>query len=173
MRHSDGGVEQPQVVVNFGDGPDGRSRAAAGGLLLDGDRRAQAVDAVHIGPLHLVKELAGVGGKRLDVTALAFGVDGVEGERRLARAAEAGDHGQRVARNLDVNVFQIVLARPAHRDAGQSHGWISNATLLPRVILSEERSDESKDPYNRAKSPCNIGVLRLRFVRERSNLRSG
>ncbi len=118
MRHPDGGVEQPQIVVNFGDGADGRARAAAGGLLLDGDRRAQAVDAVHVGPLHLVEELAGVSGKRLDVAPLALGVDGVERQRRFSRTAEAGDDGERVARNLDADVLQIVLTRPAHGDAG-------------------------------------------------------
>src|SRR5690606_2890362 len=48
---------------------------------------------------------------------LAFGVDGVEGERRLAGAAEAGDDHELVARQLDVDVLQVVLARAADNDA--------------------------------------------------------
>ena len=76
--HSDRGIKQAQVVVNFGDRADGRTRAAAGGFLLDRDGRAQPVNGVHVGALHLVKELAGVGGEGLDVTALALGVDGIE-----------------------------------------------------------------------------------------------
>ncbi len=73
-------------------------------------------DGVHIGPLDLVEELARVGGKRLDIAALAFGVDGVKGERAFARAGESGDDGERVAGNAHVDVAQVVLARPAHRD---------------------------------------------------------
>ena len=122
MRHADGGIQQAQVVVDLGDGADGGTRAAAGRLLLDGDRRAQAVNAVHIGPLHLVEELARVGRKRFHVAPLSLGVNSVEGERRLARAAKAGDDGQSVARNLDADVLQVVLACPADCDAADTHG---------------------------------------------------
>ena len=77
----------------------------------------QAVDRIDVRPLHLVQELARVGGQRLDVAPLAFGVDRVEGQRGLSRAAQTGDHGQRVPRNFDVDVLQIVLARAMHGDA--------------------------------------------------------
>ncbi len=73
---------------------------------------------VEIGLLHLPEELAGVGGKGLDVAALALGIDGVEGERRLAGAGQPGDHHQLVARQGDVDVLQIVLARAADLDHG-------------------------------------------------------
>ena len=92
VRLADARVEEAQVVVDLGDGADGGAWAARGGLLLDGDSRREAVDGVDVGALHLVEELAGVGRERLDVAALAFGVDGVEGERGLSRAGEAGDH---------------------------------------------------------------------------------
>ena len=69
------------------------------------------------GPLHLIEELARVGRERFHVAALAFGVDGVEGERGFAGAAEAGDHGEGVARDLDVDVLEIVLACAVHGDA--------------------------------------------------------
>ncbi len=87
MRNADGGVEHAQVVVDFGDGADGGARAAVGGFLLDGDGGAEAVDGIHFGPLHLIQELARVGRERFHVAALAFGVDGVEGERGFAGAA--------------------------------------------------------------------------------------
>ena len=121
VRRADGGVEQAQVVVDLGDGADGGARAAAGGFLLDGDGRAEAFDGVHVGALDLVEELARVGRERLDVAALALGVDGVEGQRALARAGETGDHRQRIARNADVDVAQIVLARAAHRNVSDGH----------------------------------------------------
>src|SRR5208337_4103181 len=46
MRYADRGVEQTHVIVNLGDGSDGRAWTAAGGFLLDGDRRTQAVDRI-------------------------------------------------------------------------------------------------------------------------------
>ena len=78
-----GRIQQAQIVVNLSDCAYGGARAAAGSLLLDGDGGAEAVDGVHVGPFHLVKKLPGVGGERFHVAALAFGIDGVEGERDL------------------------------------------------------------------------------------------
>ena len=72
--------QKPQIVVDFRDCADGGARRARGGLLLDGDGGREAIDGVDIGPLHLVEELARVGGKRFNIAALAFGVDRVKGE---------------------------------------------------------------------------------------------
>ena len=87
VRVADAGVEQAEVVVDLGDRADRRARVLGGPLLVDRDGRREALDDVDVGLLHLAQELAGVGGERLDVAPLALGVDGVEGERRLARAA--------------------------------------------------------------------------------------
>ena len=86
---ADPGVEQPEVVVDLGDRPHRRPRVAPGGLLVDRDGRRQPLDEVDVGLVHLPEELPGVGRQRLDVAALALGVDGVEGERRLARPRQA------------------------------------------------------------------------------------
>ena len=118
---ADRGVEQAQVVVNLGDGADGGPGRSRGGLLLDGDGGREAVDGVDVGPLHLVEELARVGGEGFDIAALALGVDGVESEGGLAGAGEAGDDGEGVARDGDVDVAQVVLARAAYRDVSDGH----------------------------------------------------
>ena len=114
MRHADRGVEEAKIVVDFGDGADRGSGAAAGGFLLDGDGGAEAFDGVDVGALHLVEKLAGIGGKGLDVASLALGIDGVEGERGLAGAGEAGHDGEGIAWNLDRDVAQVMLPRAAH-----------------------------------------------------------
>ena len=92
-----------------------------GRLLLDRDRRRQPLDQVDVRLLHLLEELPRVGGQRLDVAALAFGVDRVEGERRLARARQAGDDDQLVARDVDVDVLEVVDAGAAYRDPVVRH----------------------------------------------------
>ena len=91
VRDADARVEQAQVVVDLGDRADGRARVARRRLLVDRDRRRQALDEVDVGLVHLPEELAGVRRQRLDVAALALGVDRVERERRLPRAREPGE----------------------------------------------------------------------------------
>ncbi len=114
--HADAREQQAQVVVDLGDGADGGARVLRGRLLLDGDRRRQPVDVVDVGLLHHLEELARVGRQALDVAALALGVDRVEGERGLARARQPREDDQRVARDLQVDVLQVVLARAADVD---------------------------------------------------------
>ena len=74
---------------------------------------ADAVDAIDVGLLHPLEELPGVGRQRFDVAALPFGVDRVEGERRLSRPADAGDDDQLAGGQRDVDVLQVVRARAA------------------------------------------------------------
>lgn len=63
-------------------------------FLLDGDGGWDALDGIDEGLVHAVEELADVGGKCFDVAALAFRVEGVEGEGGFSRAGGAGDDGE-------------------------------------------------------------------------------
>ena len=83
---------------HLGGGAHRRARIAARRLLVDGDRRRQAVDAVQVGLLHLAQEHAGVAGEALDVAALALGVHRVERQARFAAARQARDDDELVAR---------------------------------------------------------------------------
>ena len=76
--------EQFHVIANLGHGADGGARALDGVALLDGDGGGDALDAIHLGFVHPVEELAGVGREGFDVTPLAFGEEGIEGEGTLA-----------------------------------------------------------------------------------------
>ena len=111
VRRANGAVDHAQVIVDFGDGAHRRARRTRGRFLLDGDRRREALDGIHFRPLHLIQELPRVGGERFDVAALALGVNRVKCQRRFARAGKPGDDGQRVARNFQADVFEVVLAR--------------------------------------------------------------
>ena len=113
-RVADAREQQPQVVVNLGDGADGRARIARGGFLLDRNRRRQPLDRIDVGLFHLLEELARIRRERLDVAALPLGIDGVEGERRFSRTRQPGDHDQAIARNFEIDVLEVVLARAAN-----------------------------------------------------------
>ena len=95
----------------------------------------EPLDLVDVRLLHLAEELAGVGRERLDVAALALGVDGVEGQGGLAGAGQAGDDDQLVARDLDVDVLQVVLAGAANDD-GVGHGpFLGVVAVRPEHIF--------------------------------------
>jgi hypothetical protein len=112
------GEQQAQVVVDFGDRADGGARVVAGGLLLDGNGRRQALDQVHVRLFHELQELPRVGRQAFHIAPLAFGVEGVEGQGRLAGAGQAGDDHQLVARQVDVDVLEVVGAGAADADHG-------------------------------------------------------
>ena len=114
--NADARPEQAHIVMDLGHRADGRARVLRRRLLLDRDRRRQPVDLIDVRLLHHFQELARIGRERLDIAALALGVDRVEGERGLARAGEAGEHDQLVARDGEIDVLEIVLARAAHHD---------------------------------------------------------
>ena len=86
-----------------------------------------AVDLVDVGLFHALQKLARVGGERFDVAPLALGVDGVEGERRLARARDAGDHGQLVVRDRERDVLEVVDPGAAHGDGVVSQVELGHA----------------------------------------------
>ena len=121
VRDPDPREEQPQVVVDLGDCPDGGPGVPRRPLLIDGDGRRQPVDLVDVGLLHLAQELARVGAQALDVPPLALGVDGVEREAALAAAGQPGDDDEAITGERDVDVLEVVLARSAHDDPILGH----------------------------------------------------
>ena len=117
MQHGQAGEGELQVVVQFGHGADGRARGAHGIALVDGDGGRDAQDAVDRGFVHAIQELPGIGGERLDVAALSFCVERVEGQRGFAGAADPGDDDQSAKGQIEIQILEIVLARPADADA--------------------------------------------------------
>src|SRR6201990_2719114 len=107
------GGEETEVVVDLGCGGDGGAWVASLVFLFDRNGRGQAVHVVDVGFFDALEELAGVGGEGFDVAALAFGVDGVEGERGFARAGDSTDDGEGVVGNVDVDALQVVGAGSA------------------------------------------------------------
>ncbi len=128
VRPADPRVEQAQVVVDLGHGADRRARVAAGRLLVDRDRRAEAVDRVDVRLLHHLQELARVGAQALDVAPLALGVDRVERQAGLARAGQAGDADQPVPRQADRDVLEVVLPGAVDDELFLPHNQPSLAT---------------------------------------------
>jgi len=130
IRRAGAGKQQAQVVVDLGDRADRGARVVRRGLLLDRNRRRQALDHVDVGLVHQLQELPRIGRQAFDVAALAFGVQRVERQRRLARTRQPGDHHQLVAWNVQVDVLEVMGAGAADADPlGQRCGEISAAVV--------------------------------------------
>lgn len=145
VRLADPGEEQPEVVVDLGDGADRRARVARGRLLVDGDRRGEAFDEVDVRLVHLAEELPGVRGERLHVAALALREDRVEREGRLARPGEPGEDDEGVAGQVERDVLQVVLARATddetvgHAGPHLSREKLGELSPSPRVWGAPQR----------------------------------
>ena len=98
-------IEQAQVVVDLGGGAHSRARVFVGRLLPDRYHRVQARYLVYVGALEHAQHVAGIGRERLQIPPLSLGKDGVEGQRRLAAAAQPGYHREFVVRYLYIYVF--------------------------------------------------------------------
>ena len=121
VRLADRRVQEAQVVVNLGRRGDGRARVARAGALFERDGGRQALDEIHVGFFELVEELARVGRQAFHVPPAAFRVEGVEGQRTLARTARPGDDHELAAGERQTEILQIVLARPADSDSLLGH----------------------------------------------------
>ena len=130
VRMPDAREEQAQVVVDLGHRADRRARVPRGALLVDADRRRQAVDLVDVRLVHLAQELARVRRQALDVAPLALGIDGVEGEAALARAGQAGDDHQPVAWQFDGDVLQVVFAGAADDEFFLGHWSYGHGLII-------------------------------------------
>ncbi len=119
---ADARVQQPQIIVNLGGRRHSRTRIARGILLADRNRRSNSRDFVHVRFFDALEELARISRKRFDVASLPLGIKRVESKAGFARARNPADHRDRVVRNHEVNVLQVVNARPRTRISSMSPG---------------------------------------------------
>ena len=101
--------QEPQEIVDLRGRADRRAAARRRVLLLDGDRRRDALDRVDQRFGHPLEELLRIRRERLDVAALPLGVEGIERQRALARPRRPGDDGEGASRQLDRDPLEIVL----------------------------------------------------------------
>src|SRR4030095_10365454 len=114
--------KQFQEIVDLCDRANARARRFYEVRLFDRDRWRDSANAVDPRLVHAFKELPHVGAEGLDVTALPFGIDGVESERRLSASARAGDNAQLCKWKIEVDAFEVILARAADFNAPAFRG---------------------------------------------------
>ena len=103
--HAGAGPQKAQIVVDLRHRAHGRAGVFGGGLLVDGDRRGQAVNGVHIRLVHLAQEHPGVARQGFHIPPLPLGIDGVKGQGGFARPGQAGENHQLVSWDGEIHIF--------------------------------------------------------------------
>jgi hypothetical protein len=148
----DASEQETHVVVNLSRRAYRRSGIANAVLLPDRDGRRDAVDAIDVRLLHSLEELPGISGQGFHVPPLSLRVDGVEGQRRLARPADAGNDDELPAWKRDVDILEVVRSR-APDDEIRGCGSLSRNglghALLKRKLEVTQTTYRNRATYSR------------------------
>ena len=89
---------------------------STGGPLINGDRRRKPFDEIDTWLLEAAEKLTRVTRKGFNETSLAVLVNRLEAQARLSGAANTGKNGESATRDLEIDVFEIVLRGPSYGD---------------------------------------------------------
>src|SRR5262249_29716509 len=110
----------------------------------DDDRGRQPLEHVDFGPAQRRHEALDEGAVGLVDEALRLRGDGAEHQRRLARARDAGEHGQAPLRDLDADVLQVVLARALDPDEAVAVGAVRGGGGHGGTMASRARGPQDQ-----------------------------
>ena len=116
--------QQLQVVIQLGHGAHGGARTAHRVGLVNRNRRRHALHLVHRRFVHAVQKLARIGTEGFHIAPLPLGVQRIEHQTGFARTAGPGDHGQLAGADVQIDVFQVVLACTANANKTLGHGVV-------------------------------------------------
>src|SRR5699024_3894669 len=111
VRLGDARKEHAQHAGDIGNGPEGGTSIGCEWLLANDDRRGEPFEVLDVGAgerLHKALHKPGVG--FID-QPLGFRSDGVKDQRGLAGTGHTGKHRQLTLRDVDADVFQVIVAR--------------------------------------------------------------
>ena len=135
------GKQQTQVVGNFGGGSNRAAIRFGSACTGDCDRGRDAQDLIAIGFVQPLQELSRVSGKAFDVTSLAFCIQCIEREGRLAATGQTADRDQFASRDIDIDILQVVDAAPANRnDVGFQRSTLTCPSADERHLVPSPRN---------------------------------
>ena len=145
--------------------------------MLDRNTRWQTGDKIDIGLLQLFDELPRIRRHAVEKSSLPFGKKNVERERRFTRTAQSGNDHHLVARNFDVDVFQIVLARAMDADCAvgavnsETRSGLSSASEFYFIAVFGIRCSPrgARAPQNSAQKSAGVRVVDLCDLFRRAN----
>ena len=129
--------EDPQHGVGVGGGADRGAGVGSHPLLVDDDGGRQPFQYVDLGPGQRRHEALHEGAVGLIDQPLGLGGDGAEYQGALARAGNAGEHREPPLRDLDADVFEVVLACAVHPDEIVTVGRVPSSRRTVDLHVSQ------------------------------------
>ncbi len=118
------------------------------------------MDGLHVRPVHLFEELAGVGGEGLDVASLSLGEEGVKGQGRFPGTRHTGNNRDLSPGDSTGDVLKVVRFRADDFDEFFHADIITwKNELLARLAASGFLSAAEKRPPDALLSSFVIAVL--------------
>ena len=118
-RHRLAREERGKVRLEIGHRRERRSTRLHGRAAIDGDGGGDRLEGIHRRALEALEKLPRVGAEALDEAPLPFGVERVERERRLSRAARPRQRDELPGGQLEVNPTEVVC--PGASEENRKH----------------------------------------------------
>ena len=113
--------EKTIEIIDFRDGTDRRAGIVGDGFLLDADGRSKSFDFTDFCLFaHTADKHTGIGREGLQIASLTFITERREGEGRFTGSADAGEDGQCIFGERDVDVPQV-MRRDSEKIDGIGH----------------------------------------------------
>ena len=109
VKLTDLGEKKLQVIVDLGHGAHSGTGVLDRVGLINGYCGRDAQNLIHSGLIHSVQKLPGIGGKALHITTLPLGIQCIESQAGLARAAHSSDHRNLVQGKIEIQPLQVIL----------------------------------------------------------------
>ena len=94
--------------MNLGDGSKRAPGIGHADPLVDRHGRRQAFDRIDVGRLEQIRNSPAKAGQAFEIPPLALGMDRVKSQRALSRSAHSRQNHEPVARQIDVDILQVV-----------------------------------------------------------------
>ena len=121
MRHTDARIQQAQIIVDLGNRSYRGTGIVRSCFLVDGNCRREAFNGFDIRLFHPAEKHPGISAQRFHIAPLAFGIDRIKGEGRLAAAGKTGHDDHFVAGNFQGYILQVVFPGTADQHFIQFH----------------------------------------------------
>ena len=126
--------QNTKVIVDLRNGSDGTARRVRQVALFDSNRGTQAINSFHDGLWHLPNKLTYIRAQTLDETPLTFGIDSIHGHGSFAAPALTAEYRHLIAREREIDIFQIVLLCTDDMDVLQSKVFCNRFFGLSRIL---------------------------------------
>ena len=106
-------VQKTIIIVNFSNCSNCRTRIFICGFLFNRNCRGKTFYQINIRFIHASKKLPCIRRKTFHIAALTFRKKRVKRKGTFSRTRKPGNHNKFVSRNIQINIFKIMLARTA------------------------------------------------------------